>query len=367
MPTAEEVATFLAYEFLKRGNYSASAGPVEVAVLAQALPAAAEQEEREYFEGTDVFASLAVQSVGFEEGVDDPIVHIYLTRGSVRLMNSLPEEIDGVPLQAHKMGPVIVRPEMAGTVTNRANFFERNNRVCCGSSCAPTSENCSGTFGALIRKNNNSRQLYLLSNNHVFAGCNHVPKDQPILSPSSNDGRADIRAPGEIGRHAEIYELRSGNPGFVEPCEADLALARATDPAAVSSWQGDSVNGYDTPARTQSPISRMRVKKVGRTTALTYGTLQAKIPTPAALPYTSKHFKSVVWFKNVWTVRADSGGVFALPGDSGSLVVTEDGTRAVGVLFAANRSGEYGWIIPMACVETAFGGLRLVGGHGIEG
>jgi hypothetical protein len=224
MPTAEEVATFLAYEFLKRGNYNASAGPVEVAVLAQAMPAAAEEEEREYFEGVDVFASLTVQSVGFEEGVDDPRVHIYLTRGSARLMNSLPDEIDGVPLRAYKMGAVTVKPETAGTVTNRANFFERNNRVCCGSSCAPTSENCSGTFGALVRKTD-SRQLYLLSNNHVFAGCNHFPKDQPILSPSSNDGRADIRAPSEIGRHAEIHELRSGNPGFVDPCEAAIAVS----------------------------------------------------------------------------------------------------------------------------------------------
>ena len=51
--------------------------------------------------------------------------------------------------------------------------------------------------------------------------------------------------------------------------------------------------------------------------------------------------------------------------DSGSLVVAEDEACAVGVLFAANRSGEYGWIIPMPYVTGAFGGLRLVGGHGV--
>jgi hypothetical protein len=119
MPSAEEVAIFLAYEFLKRGNYSASAGPVEVPVLAQAVPAAVAEEEHEYFEGVDVFASLTVQSVGFEDGVDDPRVHIYLTRGSTRLMNSLPEEIDGVPLRAYRMGakahPVVPGSPICGT------------------------------------------------------------------------------------------------------------------------------------------------------------------------------------------------------------------------------------------------------------
>jgi hypothetical protein len=149
---------------------------------------------------------LAVQSVGFEEGPDNPKVHIYLTRGSAKLIKSIATEIDGVPIRAHKMGAITVRPDSAATATNRGYLFERNARVCCGSSCAPTSENCSGTLGAIVTTPN-SPQLYLLSNNHVFAGCNHVPKDQPILSPSNNDSSPNVRAPTEIGRHALIREL----------------------------------------------------------------------------------------------------------------------------------------------------------------
>jgi hypothetical protein len=53
------------------------------------------------------------------------------------------------------------------------------------------------------------------------------------------------------------------------------------------------------------------------------------------------------------------------PRDSGSLVVAEDGSSAVGVLFAATRSGEYGWISPMPCAIGAFGGLQLVGRYGL--
>jgi hypothetical protein len=295
--------------------------------------------------------------------VPDPKVHIYLTKGSARLIKSLPDEFEGVSIRVHKMGAITVRPEAAANTTHHGLLFQRNNRICCGSSCAPTSENCSGTLGALVRKPN-TNQLFLLSNNHVFAGCNHVPQNQPILSPSSNDGSPSGRAPGEIGRHHEIHELRSGNPIFVNPCDAGLALARATSPDILSSWQGDQNDGYDTPALVEGPVSLMRVKKFGRTTGLTFGEIEAKVSTPMPVEYRSKHFKGVVWFKDVWSVRAEDA-CFAIAGDSGSLVVTDDGSRAVGLVFAANPNGEYAWMIPIHCVMGAFGGLSLVTDHGV--
>ncbi|MEA2907229.1 MAG: hypothetical protein QOI12_4616 [Alphaproteobacteria bacterium] len=366
MATAREIADFLAYELLKHGNYTASVGPVNVPDLAVAAAAAAEDEDvvLEYAQRAEPFGGLAVQSVGFEDGVGDAKVHIYLTRGSSRLIKSLPDNIDGVPVRVHNMGPITVRPEAASAATNRGHLFERKNRVCCGSSCAPTSENCTGTFGAIVRKGS-AHQLYLLSNNHVFGGCNHVPQNQPILAPSSNDGNPTVRAPGEIGRHHEIHELRSGNPVFVNPCDADLAIARATTPHSISSWQGDGADGYDTPPHSVSPVSLMTVKKFGRTTGLTSGEIEAKVTSPMPVSYTSKYFKGTVWFKDVWTVKASGGSPFALPGDSGSLVVTADASGAVGLVFAASRNGDYAWIIPIDCVTGSFGGLKLVSGHGV--
>jgi hypothetical protein len=83
MPTAEQVATFLAYEFLKEGRYSASVGPIEVPTLAEVVAAASEDEEvvMAYAQRAEPFGGLAVQAVGFEDGVRDAKVHIYLTRG----------------------------------------------------------------------------------------------------------------------------------------------------------------------------------------------------------------------------------------------------------------------------------------------
>jgi hypothetical protein len=110
----------------------------------------------------------------------------------------------------------------------------------------------------------------------------------------------------------------------------------------------------------------MRVKKTGRTTGLTNGSVEALINSPLAVPYKCRFFAATVWFRDVWTVRADQGTAFALGGDSGSLVVTEDGKSAVGLVFAASvPSGDLAYIVPMNHITGLFGGITLVGKHGI--
>jgi hypothetical protein len=90
MDHAERVATLLAFEFLREGRYSAASGPIEVPALATAAAVSAPDGE---IDSTlpQGFDGLAVQSVGFEEGPKEPKVHIYLTRGSAKLIKSLPQ------------------------------------------------------------------------------------------------------------------------------------------------------------------------------------------------------------------------------------------------------------------------------------
>ena len=73
-----------------------------------------------------------------------------------------------------------------------------------------------------------------------------------------------------------------------------------------------------------------------------------------------RFFNAIGWFTEAWTVRGD-GGSFSSGGDSGSLVVSEDGTQAVGLLFAGTPF--YSIMIPMNYVQTLFGGVELVSGH----
>jgi hypothetical protein len=108
------------------------------------------------------------------------------------------------------------------------------------------------------------------------------------------------------------------------------------------------------------------VKKVGRTTGLTTGTIEAFQPAPWVLPYRSPKFTATVWFTDTWTVRSNDVDPFALAGDSGSLIVTEDGMAAVGLLFAVNTPGARGIIMALEEVLAAFGSLQLLSGHGLQ-
>jgi hypothetical protein len=361
MSRALEVTQHLAARFLENGNY-AFAARMNAGALGEVMPAAAgDHGLSEFFEEAG-FEGLSVQSVGYEKGGDEPVVHIYVTKGSLRGFRSLPEQENGVRIQVNRMGRLVVRPEQASGASNQGNLIVRNKRIASGSSCAPSGENYSGTFGALVKRKSDRNTLFALSNNHVLAACNHVPVGMPIMAPSSNDTRPAGRAPAEIARHAAIAELRSGEPSLVNPCREDVAIARVPNSAVVSSWQGDD-DGYDTPGTAAAPSSGMRVKKFGRTTGLTMGTVEAFVNTPTPIPYKCRFFAATVWVQDVWTVRADAGTAFALPGDSGSLVVAEDESAAVGLVFAA--SAGYGWIIPLPHVLTLFGGLSLVLGHGV--
>lgn len=260
------------------------------------------------------------------------------------------------------LGKLLIRPEAASSVSNHGHVFERTGRIACGSSCAPAGENYSGTFGALVESNSN---IFALSNNHVFAACNHIPVGQPIMSPSNMDARPGVLPPRQICQHSRIVELRSGTPALVPLVRADAAIASVPDDSVVTSWQGDATNGYDTPVRTVQPTSGLRVKKFGRTTGLSIGVVEALIPTPMPLPYKLKYFSAKVWFTDIWTVRvADDDEHFALPGDSGSLVVTEDGESAVGLLFAASARGDYGFIAPIDTVLSELD-LDLLGNHAV--
>jgi hypothetical protein len=260
------------------------------------------------------------------------------------------------------MGRLRAGPSPSIAASGVSHLFERNSRIACGSSCAPSNENYSGTLGALVR---DGSRILALSNNHVFASCNHTPFNMPILSPSTADARPGRRAPGEICRYERMIELRSGDPYLVLPARVDAAIASIPDPRSLSSWQGDDSDGFDTPTRTANPSAGLKVKKFGRTAGLTHGTIEALLPTPWILPYRSSKFNAVVWFIDTWTVRSDDGDPFTLAGDSGSLIVSEDASSAIGLFFTGNNKGDYGIFAPIEDVLSALGKLELVSGHGV--
>ena len=358
---AEELARTLAAKFLEEGNYEALEVPLGQQRGEAFATAAAEGVLDEFFQPEEGFAGLAVQSVGYTKGAERESVVIYVTRGSQKALKALPNEVGGVPVAARVIGKLRVGPAPAKSTSPPGHFFERQGRIACGSSCAPSREQYAGTLGALLTQGN---RTLALSNNHVFAACNHTPIGMPILAPATGDARPNRRAPSEVCVFETMEELRSGVPGLVTPMTVDAAIAAVRVPSVVSSWQGDDT-GFDTPPTVNAPRSGMKVKKVGRTTGLTLGTVEAFVPTPWMLPYKAKRFTAEVWFQDTWTIRSDDGSPFALPGDSGSLVVTEEGSAAVGVVFAVNRPGGYAFSSELSRVLAALGDPTLLSNHGV--
>lgn len=357
---AENLAKSLGKKFLEMGSYTLQGGRFGAEV--SGASASSLNIKNEYAEFDLGLAGLAVQSVGYTKGAEEESVVVYVTKGSQKALKAISRPMQGIDVVVKNVGKLKASPAPASSVMGNSYFFERNGRVACGSSCAPSGEKYSGTVGAFAKI---EEDYFALSNNHVFAACNHTPVGMPILAPSASDGQPKRPAPSELCIYEGMAELRSGVPGPVPPLTMDAAFARVRNPHNISSWQGDLTTGFDTPALVLSPSAGLRVKKFGRTTGLTLGTIEAFMPTPWVLPYVSSKFKADAWFENTWTIRGDDGEPFALPGDSGSLVVSEDGSAALGLIFAVNTAGGYAIFCELAPILSAFGNMELLTNHGI--
>jgi hypothetical protein len=309
------------------------------------------------------FAGISVRGVGYSPidpyntAIDEPNCIIYANSVSRDLKRSLPSEIEGVHVRVEAIGATAVRPDRSQSSTNAGNSYRVSGRIACGSSIAVAGEQSAGTLGALLRHENGD--IYALSNNHVIGGCNHTPRNQGILSPSPIDVRPGGANVLQFAAFHSLIELRSGSIHHVPRQSIDAAIAKVLDPDLITSSQG----GFsDTPSQVIAPMHGQRVKKVGRTTGVTYGTVEATIPL-FELPYKATHYSATVHFGEVWSVRGDAGTPFGIPGDSGSLVVLEDDSAAVGLFFAVTGKGEIGFMSSLETVLSQFPGHQLLSGH----
>jgi hypothetical protein len=359
MRSSKNVASDLFNVFLANGMFNLSCIPTDAS---DSLTPASTSMAVGWIREDEDFANIACQAIGYDAGAtEEKTVYVYSSKGTERGLGKIEKEIDGVIIKVKKLNPLLIKPEQSQKTTNHPYvFLSANNRRACGSSCSPSNVLFAGTIGALIKREDD---LFLLSNNHVIGGCNHAPVNTIIMTPAPRDSIGGI-APLEIGRLSALCPLRSGDISFVEPCTTDAAIAKITNPALVTSWQGDDINGYDTPTLYALPKAGMKVKKIGRTTGLTHGTIESLTVGTVKLPYKVEGFNATVYFKDFWFIKGDDNTAFAMPGDSGSLVVSEDGNIALGLIFAAN--GQYACITPLKSIFDALGGGELVGGYGIS-
>ncbi len=194
-------------------------------------------------------------------------------------------------------------------------------------------------------------RVFALSNTHVFAP-NDIEGQSGIGDTVTQPGLYDVPS------HVYDSSLYLGRVARYKPIagsvfvynDIDAAIAQ-TDSGTIGISTPTSLGGYGAPSRTTKTAAlNMTVKKFGRTTLLTRGTVTG-INATMAVGYADNWY---AWFSG--QIIVETTGSFVQPGDSGSLVVTDDTyANPVGLLFAGNANGTMAIVNPIDKVLKYFG------------
>lgn len=187
-----------------------------------------------------------------------------------------------------------------------------------------------GTLGSTVYMPGSGAQL-LLSNWHVLCGRTDCSPGEPVVQPGVADGGTQPDTVASLWRFALTDRV-------------DAAVAAMTMERYLIPW----ISGIGIVSNTEAARLGMKVRKSGRTTGLTSGTitdLSADVDVRGYPPGTIR-------FRDQLIAESDDGSPIALGGDSGSLVV-DDSARAVGLLFAGPRDGRHFVANPIGAVVDA--------------
>ena len=332
---------------LVAGLASAAGPPAVPPGLARAIAAQEAHTDR-------LLASPGVMGTAVGLGADGrPVVKIYTESAGVP---GLPHRLDGVPVEVEVTGEFVAqsqsftRPVPIGVSAGSERLIIFRGQLYC----------TVGTLGARVKDVTNVH--YALSNAHVFAlqGSQTQGTVQAgvtgdrILQP----GRVDMTAqacgsPSEINT-AVIGRLWNYTP-IVFSRKASNTVDAAIAPVSVNDvGTATPADGYGVPSSTTRPATLdLPVKKYGRTTGLTTGTVTG-VNATVMITYDIGQARFV---KQV--IIQGSGGPFSAGGDSGSLIVTQNGivpqngNQPVALLFAGSSSITIG--NPIDLVLGAFG------------
>jgi len=202
-----------------------------------------------------------------------------------------------------------------------------------------------GTLGVVAR-DLASGQLGLLSNWHVVVGGVSGPSGLTVAQPGPFDnGNCTTDAIGQVTKSAVNEDV-------------DCAFVRLnTSRPAVNEIAGYGALRPPGVLGVTSNMIGWPVVKRGRTTGLTYGTIDTIDATVKVLDAgVERIFKRQI---GIWRVKAMNWS-FGRPGDSGSVVVDQTNRRVIGLYFASSTplftfQDSYGWANKITSVLYTLG------------
>jgi len=235
-----------------------------------------------------------------------PVIVVYTARAGVQV----PATIEGYPTRVNVTGKVIPYAKPGGGGTLQMGTSTGNDLEC-----------AAGTLGCVVTKGGVD---YFLSNNHVFARENAASNGERIDAPGRYDSHPICNPSPQCATLSDFQAISfSGNNTI------DAAIAR---PISGLNYTAVEAGGYDPSSTVVNPSVGLAVKKTGRTSNLTTGTIQA-INVTITVQYTD----GIATFVN----QIQTPGNFIRSGDSGSLMVTQSGNNPVGLCFAGGSGGSF--------------------------
>jgi hypothetical protein len=198
-----------------------------------------------------------------------------------------------------------------------------------------------GTLGCLVR--NKQGQSFLLSCNHVLAALNLGKRNQDAIW---NPGREDKGSPRD--RIGILYDFTELDVGLEKPNLYDAALCLLDSPESAAP-------GIRRLGKLASPISDpslgLSVRKEGRQTKVTDGVVRLKDVSHQVVFANGER----ALFQNQLGIISTGESDFAQQGDSGSLVVDEQG-HPIGLLFAVASDIDLAFASP---INAVLSGLEI--------
>lgn len=164
----------------------------------------------------------------------------------------------------------------------------------------------------------------LLSNNHVLADENRGDVGDEILQLGRLDG--GMPASDVIATLERFEKLDDRQVNHV-----DAALALLADDIELIT----KIDGVGKPSRVVAAEDVLSVAKVGRTTALTFGTVTAIEVDNVVVDFSTGRLR----FDGQIEIAGVDGQPFNMGGDSGSLIADASDASTLGLLFAGSDQG----------------------------
>ena len=241
-----------------------------------------------------------------------PSIRIYVTKklpeSMLRKDEIIPKVVEGIPTDVVEIG----------RIKALAVYDKKYRPAPCGVSTSRLDERAAGTIGWWLVDEDG--QLYLMSNNHVWAKENQGVQGDKLVQPGVLDGGT------EDDVIAELYDFIPIDFTETGVNHVDVAIATPLDMGNLytSIMELGGVTGKRDPQLNEEAC------KVGRSTGKTCGTVTDDSASVDVL-YESgmAHFDDVFFVKGENVVQG---------GDSGSPIIGSDG-KFLGLLFAGNDEG----------------------------